>query len=108
MRLNWPSTQSQERSRVCLSSSLAEAPSLAVFLSQCEADWELRISRKGHYQRALEEAVQTHASQWPRAWGGKNPLHGGGSFATMTPEERVSTFYKPCESLVLTFSSCDF
>ncbi|CRG87102.1 hypothetical protein PISL3812_04117 [Talaromyces islandicus] len=44
---------------------------------------------KGHYQRALEEAVQTHSSQWPRAWGGKNPLHGGGSFATMTPEERL-------------------
>jgi hypothetical protein len=64
----------------------------AFFLSQCEADWELGISRKGHYQRALEEAVQTHSSQWPRAWGGKNPLHGGGSFASMTPEERVSTF----------------
>ncbi|KAH8702504.1 hypothetical protein BGW36DRAFT_356621 [Talaromyces proteolyticus] len=44
---------------------------------------------KGHYQRALEEAVQTHSSQWPRAWGGKNPLHGGGSFNTMSPEERL-------------------
>jgi hypothetical protein len=45
--------------------------------------------RKGHYQRALEEAVQTHSSQWPRAWEGKNPLHGGRTFITMTPEERV-------------------
>ncbi|EEH36108.2 hypothetical protein PAAG_00431 [Paracoccidioides lutzii Pb01] len=45
---------------------------------------------KGHYQRALEEVVQTHSSQWPRAWGGKNPLHGGGSFASLTPTERLS------------------
>ncbi|EED13016.1 conserved hypothetical protein [Talaromyces stipitatus ATCC 10500] len=44
---------------------------------------------KGHYQRALEEAVQTHASQWPRAWEGKNPLHGGRNFTTMNPEERL-------------------
>ncbi|OKL57549.1 hypothetical protein UA08_07134 [Talaromyces atroroseus] len=44
---------------------------------------------KGHYQRALEEAVQTHSSQWPRAWEGKNPLHGGRTFNTMTPEERL-------------------
>lgn len=45
--------------------------------------------RRGHYQRALEEAVQTHFSQWPRAWNGKNPLHGGGSFTAMSPDERV-------------------
>ncbi|KAE8555490.1 hypothetical protein EYB25_000186 [Talaromyces marneffei] len=44
---------------------------------------------KGHYQRALEEAVQTHVSQWPRAWEGKNPLHGGRTFTTMNPEERL-------------------
>lgn len=44
---------------------------------------------KNHYHRALEDAVQTHASQWPRSWGGKNPLHGGRTFATMSPEERV-------------------
>ncbi|KKZ65241.1 hypothetical protein EMCG_08913 [[Emmonsia] crescens] len=44
---------------------------------------------RGHYQRALEEVVQTHASQWPRTWGGKNPLHGGGSFAAMNPTERI-------------------
>ncbi|KAL1980024.1 hypothetical protein VTN96DRAFT_4801 [Rasamsonia emersonii] len=45
---------------------------------------------KNHYHRALEDAVQTHASQWPRSWGGKNPLHGGRTFATMSPEERLS------------------
>ena len=42
-----------------------------------------------HYGRALEEAVQNHANQWPRQWEGKNPLHGGGSFKTMTAEQRV-------------------
>lgn len=45
---------------------------------------------KGHYTRALEEAIQTHSSQWPRPWNGKNPLHGGGSFNKMTPEERLT------------------
>ncbi|KAM0804697.1 hypothetical protein BDR22DRAFT_834584 [Usnea florida] len=44
---------------------------------------------KGHYTRALEEAIQTHSSQWPYAWNGRNPLHGGGSFNKMTPEERL-------------------
>ncbi|KAL1957687.1 hypothetical protein VTO42DRAFT_5664 [Malbranchea cinnamomea] len=44
---------------------------------------------RGHYQRALEEAVQTHAADWPRSWEGKNPLHGGRTFASMTPEERL-------------------
>ncbi|KAL1876618.1 hypothetical protein Plec18167_005025 [Paecilomyces lecythidis] len=44
---------------------------------------------RGHFQRALEEAVQTHVSQWPRVWEGKNPLHGGRTFATMSPEERL-------------------
>lgn len=46
--------------------------------------------RRGHFGRALEEAVQTHASQWPSPWNGKNPLHGGGNFAKMGPTERVS------------------
>ncbi|CAD6582936.1 MAG: hypothetical protein ASARMPRED_001106 [Alectoria sarmentosa] len=45
---------------------------------------------KGHYTRALEEAIQTHSSQWPHAWSGKNPLHGGGSFNKMIPEERLT------------------
>ena len=49
--------------------------------------------RKAHYQRPLEEAIQTHASQWPRSWEGKNPLSGGQSFATMTPDERVCRLF---------------
>ncbi|GES66909.1 hypothetical protein ATEIFO6365_0004009900 [Aspergillus terreus] len=44
---------------------------------------------RNHYTRPLEEAIQTHVSQWPKAWQGKNPLHGGGSFAGMTPEQRL-------------------
>ena len=48
-------------------------------------------NRNGHYTRALEEAIQTHAGQWPTAWQARNPLHGGGSFNKMTPEERVCT-----------------
>ncbi|KAL2865667.1 uncharacterized protein BJX67DRAFT_169844 [Aspergillus lucknowensis] len=44
---------------------------------------------RNHYQRPLEEAIQTHAAQWPKAWQGKNPLHGGRSFASMSPEERL-------------------
>lgn len=47
------------------------------------------LNRKGHYTRALEEAIQTHNSQWPQAWNGKNPLHGGGSFNKMAAEARV-------------------
>ncbi|KAH8434633.1 uncharacterized protein LDX57_012275 [Aspergillus melleus] len=44
---------------------------------------------RNHYQRPLEEAIQTHAPQWPKAWQGRNPLHGGRTFAAMTPEERL-------------------
>lgn len=47
------------------------------------------MRRRNHYTRPLEEAIQTHASQWPKAWQGKNPLHGGRNFASMSPEERV-------------------
>ncbi|KAL4928698.1 uncharacterized protein BDV17DRAFT_298432 [Aspergillus undulatus] len=43
---------------------------------------------RNHYTRPLEEAIQTHAAQWPKAWEGKNPLHGGRNFASMSPEER--------------------
>ena len=46
------------------------------------------LCRKGHYGRALEEAIQTQKSQWPSKWTG-NPLGGGRSFNTMTAEERV-------------------
>ncbi|KAL8796212.1 MAG: hypothetical protein Q9182_007410 [Xanthomendoza sp. 2 TL-2023] len=45
---------------------------------------------KGHYGRALEEAIQSHTSQWPSKWMGKNPLHRGGSFNNMSPEERLT------------------
>ncbi|OCK84796.1 hypothetical protein K432DRAFT_344432 [Lepidopterella palustris CBS 459.81] len=45
---------------------------------------------RGHYGRALEEAVQTYKPQWPRAWNGVNPLHGGRSFNTMSPQERLT------------------
>lgn len=46
---------------------------------------------RGHYGRALEEAVQTHSSQWPAAWKGANPLHaaGPGSFNNMNAEQRL-------------------
>ncbi|OOQ89797.1 hypothetical protein PEBR_06605 [Penicillium brasilianum] len=44
---------------------------------------------RNHYTRPLEEAIQVHQSQWPKAWEGKNPLHGGRTFATMSPEERL-------------------
>lgn len=53
---------------------------------------ERERNRKGHYTRALEEAVHAHANQWPSAWQGKNPLHGGGSFNNMTPEQRVCSW----------------
>ncbi|PVI07629.1 hypothetical protein DM02DRAFT_497216, partial [Periconia macrospinosa] len=45
---------------------------------------------KGHYGRALEEAVQTQKSQWPASWNSVNPLHGGRSFNTMTATERLA------------------
>ncbi|KAH0551695.1 hypothetical protein GP486_007086 [Trichoglossum hirsutum] len=45
---------------------------------------------RGHYQRALEEAIQTHMNQWPRVWNGVNPLSGGKTFASMNPTERLT------------------
>jgi hypothetical protein len=45
---------------------------------------------KGHYGRALEEAIQTQKHQWPRAWNGANPLSGGRSFNAMNPQERLT------------------
>ncbi|CAI7566389.1 unnamed protein product [Penicillium palitans] len=44
---------------------------------------------RNHFTRPLEEAIHTHQSQWPKEWEGKNPLHGGGSFVTMSPVERL-------------------
>ncbi|EUC28339.1 hypothetical protein COCCADRAFT_30385 [Bipolaris zeicola 26-R-13] len=50
---------------------------------------------KGHYGRALEEAIQTQRSQWPTKWT-TNPLSGGRSFNTMTPEERITLLHSLC------------
>ena len=47
--------------------------------------------RKGHYNRALEEAIHTFARQWPWEWQAKSPLAGGVTFKTMSAEQRVST-----------------
>lgn len=47
------------------------------------------VHRPGHYNRALEEAVQTHKSQWAKDWEAKNPLSQGATFATMQPTQRV-------------------
>ena len=46
---------------------------------------------RGHYGRALEEAVSEYKSrkEWPTSWQGVNPMSGSKSFNGMTPEERV-------------------
>ncbi|MCJ1390764.1 hypothetical protein MMC18_003625 [Xylographa bjoerkii] len=46
--------------------------------------------RRGHFQRALEEAISAHYNQWPSAWSSKNPLHGGNNFNNMSPEQRLT------------------
>ncbi|KAK0621395.1 hypothetical protein B0T17DRAFT_591290 [Bombardia bombarda] len=46
--------------------------------------------KPGHYNRALEEALQTHKTQWPKSWEAKSPVSGAATFATMTPVERLS------------------
>ncbi|OBT97344.2 hypothetical protein VE01_04297 [Pseudogymnoascus verrucosus] len=46
--------------------------------------------KAGHYNRALEEAVQTHKSQWAKDWESKNPLLGGATFSSMGPTERLT------------------
>ncbi|KAL2068006.1 hypothetical protein VTL71DRAFT_16104 [Oculimacula yallundae] len=46
--------------------------------------------KSGHYNRALEEAIQTHKSQWAKAWEAKNPLSGGATFASMLPTQRLT------------------
>ncbi|KEZ41522.1 Uncharacterized protein SAPIO_CDS7681 [Scedosporium apiospermum] len=46
--------------------------------------------KAGHYNRALEDAISSHKSQWPRQWDGKSPLSGGGTFASMTATERLT------------------
>jgi hypothetical protein len=49
----------------------------------------IRDSRRGHYGRALEDAISSNQNQWPMAWNGTNPLHGGKNFNNMTPEGRL-------------------
>ncbi|OBT66071.1 hypothetical protein VE03_03243 [Pseudogymnoascus sp. 23342-1-I1] len=46
--------------------------------------------KAGHYNRALEEAVQTHKSQWAKDWESKNPLLGGATFSSMGPTQRLT------------------
>lgn len=53
------------------------------------------IFRRGHYGRALEDAISTNHNQWPSVWKGANPLHGGKNFNNMTPEERVRVTKAP-------------
>jgi hypothetical protein len=64
---------------------------------------ELTQNRKGHYGRALEEAVQTQKSQWPRKWNHVNPLHGGRNFNNMAPTDRVTAllFISPEQLLTI-------
>ncbi|EXJ63165.1 hypothetical protein A1O7_03610 [Cladophialophora yegresii CBS 114405] len=45
---------------------------------------------RGHYGRALEDAISAHHNQWPTEWKGHNPLHGGKNFNNMSAEERLS------------------
>lgn len=47
------------------------------------------VVRPGHYNRALEEAIQTHKGQWAKDWESQNPLSGGATFGSMTPVQRV-------------------
>lgn len=51
----------------------------------------LTSCRRGHYGRALEDALSTNRNQWPAVWGGENPLRGERSFNSMTAVERVCT-----------------
>ncbi|KAK7888208.1 hypothetical protein LTR67_009085 [Exophiala xenobiotica] len=46
---------------------------------------------RGHYGRALEDAISSNHHQWITAWKGSNPIHGGKNFNNnMTPEERLN------------------
>lgn len=57
------------------------------------ADTLIRQSRRGHYGRALEEAMLSQKSQWPRRWNQVNPLRGDKTFANMVASERVRKTY---------------
>lgn len=47
--------------------------------------------RRGHYNRALEDAISANKNQWPAFWAGENPLRGERSFNNMTAVQRVCT-----------------
>lgn len=46
--------------------------------------------KPGHYNRALEEAIQSHKSQWAKDWQNKTPLSKGATFSSMSPEKRLT------------------
>ncbi|KAJ2899104.1 hypothetical protein MKZ38_003410 [Zalerion maritima] len=46
--------------------------------------------KPGHYNRALEDAISSNKTQWPRAWEGKNPIAGQATFTSLTPTERLT------------------
>ncbi|KAK3380027.1 hypothetical protein B0T24DRAFT_547369 [Lasiosphaeria ovina] len=46
--------------------------------------------KPGHYNRALEEAIQTHKGQWTKDWESLNPLSNSATFASMTPVQRLT------------------
>ncbi|KAK3375176.1 hypothetical protein B0H63DRAFT_269769 [Podospora didyma] len=46
--------------------------------------------KPGHYNRALEEAIQTHKGQWAKDWESQNPLSGSATFASMAPVQRLT------------------
>ena len=68
--------------------------------------------RRGHFQRALEEAISAHYNQWPSAWSNKNPLHGGNNFNNMSPEQRVRIFCSMADkcstNIIQAYSTEDF
>ncbi|KAF1936016.1 hypothetical protein EJ02DRAFT_448282 [Clathrospora elynae] len=73
-----------------------DTPSLDVELLLC-ALLGLVLNRKkpvekGHYGRALEEAIQSQRSQWPSEWTG-NPLSGGRNFNSMMATERITLLH---------------
>ncbi|KAK1986804.1 hypothetical protein LZ30DRAFT_249507 [Colletotrichum cereale] len=46
--------------------------------------------KAGQYSKALDDALSAHKSQWPRSWGGVNPLSASSTFHSITPTQRLS------------------
>ncbi|GAB7355244.1 hypothetical protein MBLNU459_g5795t1 [Dothideomycetes sp. NU459] len=44
---------------------------------------------RGHYGRAIEEAISTQKHQWPRSWNATNPLPGTKTFNDLDPAQRL-------------------